>query len=49
MEKIREVFAEEQKAREVHKRFVRAKRRQEQADKLKKMIQSMLNFILFHN
>lgn len=39
MEKIKEVFAEEEKARNIHRLQVRAKRRQEQAEKLKKSVQ----------
>jgi hypothetical protein len=38
MEKIREIFSEETKAKEQHKRTLRAKRRQTQADKLKKSL-----------
>ena len=38
MEKIREVFSEEEKAREKFKRVLRAKRRQENATNLKKVL-----------
>lgn len=38
MEKIRQVFSEEEKAREKFKRVLRAKRRQEKATNLKKIL-----------
>lgn len=40
MEKIREVFSQETKAKEQHKRTIRAKRRQAQAEKLKLSLSS---------
>ena len=46
MEKIREVFAEETKNREKVKRTVRAKRRQAQADSLKRSVASKYSFFL---
>ena len=48
MEKIKEVFAEEEKARNIHRLQVRAKRRQEQAEKLKKSVQSTLSLVQNH-
>lgn len=47
MEKIREVFSEETKVREKHKRTLRAKRRQEQAQKLKQSLIGKLFFYIF--
>ena len=38
MEKIRQVFSEEEKTREKFKRVIRAKRRQENATKLKEVL-----------
>lgn len=44
MEKIREVFSQETKAKEQHKRTIRAKRRQAQAEKLKLSLSCNYNF-----
>lgn len=46
MEKIREVFSEEAKAKEKHKRYLRAIRRNQQAERLKQSITG--NLQLFH-